>query len=171
MILGCFCSVSYIHGSFCNATNYGSAYQFIMINTHAIIKMKWWEAPVLKALILVLLMDFISGFIYWLVMTNDALLENVASPASIILLVMLMIITLESFQESICCVAIGTRNCYLLCDLSGHRVSHIVYFLFSNPVESFFIFYLMTHHQDANLGYLASSWFYSMMRELRAFGL
>ena len=95
-------------------------------------------------------------------MTYDALVENVALSASIIILVMLMIITLESIQESICCAAIGTRDGYPLGNHSRHRVSHIliynlVYFLFSNPVESFFIFYLMTHHQDANLGYLASS--------------
>ena len=90
-------------------------------------------------------------------MTNDALVENVASPASIILLVMLMIIMLESFQESVCCAAIDTRNGYLLGDLSGHRVSHIVYFLFSDPVASFYIFYLLTLRQDANVGYLESS--------------
>ena len=95
-------------------------------------------------------------------MTDDALDENVALSASIIILVMLMIITLESIQESICCAAIGTRNGYLLGNHSGHRVSHIliynlVYFLFSNPVASFSIFYLMTHHQDANVGYLESS--------------
>ena len=89
-------------------------------------------------------------------MTDDALVENVALSASIIILVMLMIITLESIQESICCAAIGTRQ------ESKHRVSHIliynlVYFLFSNPVASFSIFYLMTHHQDANVGYLESS--------------